>query len=101
MRRAYIYLGVLAVLLVQLTAGLVLIANPYMEYLVQTCVTYADGHVSCSSKVVRSFKRPIFLLGVESVIISTIGIIVLTIVIIILSILKKRRKIIVNDVNNI
>lgn len=94
MRYVKIYLGILVLLTVQLIAGLVLVVNPYVEYLLQTCVTYSNGHVSCSSKVVRSFKRPIFLLGVGSVIISIIGFIVSSIVIIILSILKKRRKII-------
>lgn len=104
MRRVFIYLLVLIELTIQLIAGLVLVANPYTEYLLQICVTYADGHVSCSNKVVRSFEFPLFFSGVVSVIISIIGIIALTIVIIILSILsirKKRRKIIVNDVNNI
>jgi hypothetical protein len=100
MKYLYIYLGILILLTVQLIAGLVLVANPYVEYLLQICVTYSNGHVSCSNRVVRSFKLPLFRLGVGSVIISIIGFIASTIVIIILSIIRKRRRIIVNDVNN-
>ena len=86
MRHGLIYLA----FIVPLIAGIVLIANPYVEYLLQICVTYGDGHTECRNEVIRSFKLPLLLSGVLSTVTSFFFIVVNKILIIILRSLKKK-----------
>lgn len=95
MRHGLIYLALIGLLI----PGLVLLANPYVEYLLYVCVT-RNGQTTCHTQVVRSFKFPIFFLGVVSTITSIGNILVYTLVIIVMRSRKKRRKSIVNYVNN-
>jgi len=90
MRHGLIYLA----FIVPLIAGIVLIANPYVEYLLQICVTYGDGHTECRNEVIRSFKLPLLLSGVLSTVTSIVSIVVYTIVILILRSRKKKRGIV-------
>ena len=95
------YEGLYLVFIVLFIAGLVLIANPYVEYILYVCVTYTDGHTECHNQIVRSFKLPILLNGVLLTVTSIVNTIVYTIVILVRRSRKKRRKSIVDDVNNV
>lgn len=87
MRHGLIYLA----FIVPLIAGIYLIANPYLEYLLQICVTYGDGHTECRNEVIRSFKLPFLLIGVASTVASIANITVYTIVILVIRSRKKRK----------
>jgi hypothetical protein len=96
MRYYLIYLALIVLLL----AGIYLVANPYVEYLLYICVT-VGGHTTCRNEVVRSFKSSIFYTGVVSTITSIGQITVLTIVMLVLKSRKKRRESIVNEASKL
>ena len=97
LRHVLIYLAFIGLLI----AGLVLVANPYVVYILHICVTDINGFTSCSNEVVRSFKFQYLFTGVLGTITAIGNIIAYTIVTIVIRSRKKRRKSIVNDVNNI
>jgi hypothetical protein len=81
--------------------GLVFVLNPYVESLLYVCVTYGDGHTECYYRTIRSFKLSLLLNGVLLTVTSIVNTIVLTIVLLVLRSKRKKRRTIVEDINNV
>jgi hypothetical protein len=82
-----------------LITGIYLIVNPYIEYLLYVCVT-VNHQTTCHYETIRSFKFPILVTGVVGTISSIGNIIIYTIVTVTVERRKKRRRSIVDSVNN-
>jgi len=82
-------------------AGVAFVSNPYVEYILYGYIRYSDGRIEYISEIIRSFSLPILLSGVLLIGASIINTIVLTTVILVLVSRKKRRKSIVDGVNNV